>query len=469
MSEAASGVEAGRNARAAPNIAYLDPPYSRYFHGLSSRLAQRTGGKVLALLSSPAYAMYTAGDDHLVWPPGMLDDAPALPEGAEHALWSQRVDDARFRAVFWHVVAWFRDCFRTRGIRICLVFSDARPFSLAAAVAARDCGVRCLYVERGALRMRTASLSTQGLNARFSLERARAQGGISGVTPASLSGPRPQEPWLRLRFVRFLLANQLACRLAPKRRLLQHKRYALLPYARLALTQWWAAHSASRRADASLGIGAGDPVMLVPLQLPADSQFRLYSPFEDNQAFLDFAVRQARHAVPGVRVLVKRHPMDSAHYRLPEGADWVGGNLTRFYLRRPLVVCINSTVGFEAATRGVPVICFGQSFYTASDAVGLAGRADFAEMVAARIGAPRDSVRGRALLEDVLRWYQAPGDTWGYTDADLEASADIALQHLHALAEPQDMPRPQPRAAAGRAETRVPREPLAATQAVGQL
>lgn len=434
MGDSATAVDQLGDARGPANIAYLDPPYSRYLHGLAARLARRTGGTVQALLSSPAYATYTGGDDHLVWPPGSIADPPAAPPAGEHALWSQQVDDERFRAVFWHAVAWFRDCFRARGIRICLVFSDARPFSLAATIAAQDCGVRCLYIERGAFRLRSASLSMQGLNARFSLEQARALESIEGMSADALDGARAQEPWLRLRFLRFLVANEAACRAAPRRRFLQHKRFALMPYVRLALAQWLTAHHMARQGDAKLGLEAGGPLVLLPLQLPADSQFRLHSPFDGNQALLDFVVRQARRAVPGVRVLVKRHPMDSARYRLPEGARWVGGNLARLYRHNPLVVCINSTVGFEAATRGVPVICFGPSFYTASGAVTLATRSDFAEHVAARIDEPPDPTRGRALLADVLRWYQAPGDTWAYSDADLEASAGIAMQHLRAQA-----------------------------------
>ena len=39
------------------NIAYLDPPYSRYFSRLARRLSERTGGSVIALLSSPSYRL----------------------------------------------------------------------------------------------------------------------------------------------------------------------------------------------------------------------------------------------------------------------------------------------------------------------------------------------------------------------------------------------------------------------------
>lgn len=421
-----------RGRRGAINIAYLDPPYSRYFQRLAGRLAQRTGGKVVALLSSPAYGLYTGGDKALVWPPGAMAAPPPLPDESAHALWSQEVDQP-YRAVFWHTVQWFRQCFREQGIRMCLVFSDARPFSLAASVAAQGLGVKCLYFERGAYRFRTASLSAQGLNARFSLERARSLEGITGVPDVAVLGRRPQEPWLRLNFLRFIAANAWACGAAPERRLLQHKRYAFGPYVRLALAQWWAERSLSRRGDASLALDALDPIVLIPLQLPSDSQWLLHSPFTHNQEFLDFVVQQARRVAPDVRVIVKRHPMDSARYRMPEGAHAVAGNLTRFYRLHPVVVCINSTVGFEAATKGLSVLCFGDSFYSESPAIARVERADFADRLAKRIGSGRDLIQGRALLADVLRWYQAPGDAWGYNDEDLEATAEIVLQHYRAV------------------------------------
>ena len=119
--------------------------------------------------------------------------------------------------------------------------------------------MRCLYIERGAFRMRSASLSMQGLNARFSLEQARSLETIEGMSADALDGARAQEPWLRLRFLRFLVANEAACRAAPRRRFLQHKRFALMPYARLALAQWWTAHHTAQPGRRPARPGGGRP------------------------------------------------------------------------------------------------------------------------------------------------------------------------------------------------------------------
>jgi len=424
------------------NIAYLDPPYSRYFQRLAARLAQRCGGHVVALLSSPAYRLYTDGDRALVWPAGTAaGPLPPLPDESAHATWSQTVDD-RFLGAFWHAVAWFRQQFEQERIEMCLVFSDARPFSLAAATAARQSGVRCIYFERGAFRYATASLSTLGLNARFSLQRAQSQPSIHGLAANAHLDRRATESGLRWRFVRFIVANRLASLAAPERRRLQHKRFALGPYLRLAVLQWWNEHHLLQGDDARLHLEAGAPLLVVPLQLPGDSQMLLHSPFEGNQQFLDFVVGEARRVAPAVRVLVKRHPMDTRRYRMPPGATAVRGNLMRFAPLRPVVVCVNSTVGFEAAARGLRVICFGSSFYTADDPVVVTSLRGFGALLRARLGQPDDPAAGRALRAAVLRWYQAPGDVWSFNDDDIERSAEITLEHHRAVAPAPAAPAP---------------------------
>jgi capsular polysaccharide export protein len=411
------------------NVAYVDPPYSRYFERLAARMVARTGGTVTALLSSPAFRVYTGDDSTLVWPAGRCSDPPPVPGPWKFAFWSQTLDDD-CRGVFWHAVQWFRACFEQRAIEVCLIFSDARPFSMAAAAAAQELGVRCIYFERGAFRNVTCSISTLGLNARFSLGSARQFAGIDGPGAVSLN-PRPTVPWLRWNFLRFILANRVARALSPSRRLIQHKRFALGPYVRLAFAQWRTRHHLNSVGQVTLG--PDQRCIVVPLQLPEDSQLRLYSPFENNQAFLDWVAECVRRVAPGVPVLVKRHPMDTRSYRWPEGATVVGGNLARFFRPGAVVVCVNSTVGFEAAVHGVPVLCLAPSFFTeATPLVKLVPPTQFASRLAEALCTPHDAAAGAALRAAVMRWYQAPGDVWAFTEADLDATVTVVLQHVAA-------------------------------------
>ena len=413
------------------NVAYLDPAYSRHFHHLAACIAQRTGGHSVALLSSSAYRMYTAGDRSFVWPPGRSARPVAMPPEFERAGWAP-AGDAHFAAVFAHAVEWLVERFRHERIELCLVFSDARPLSQAARLAAREAGVVCLYFERGALRLATSSLSTQGLNARFGLARARAQGGITGVAADAALRARSAEPWLRLRFACFVFRNLLARATSRGRRLIQHKNHAPSHYARLAWVQWRTRHHHRRADPGELAALLGKPLVIVALQLPADSQFVLYSPFETNQQFIDFVAAGVRAVAPGAALLFKRHPMDASHDTLPEGARWVEGNLARFDAARPVVVCINSTVGFESLVRGLRVVCFAPSFYADAPALVRATRETFAGALRNAFARDGDPAAGALLRAEVLRWYQAPGDSYAYTREDIEATAGIVLQHVRA-------------------------------------
>ena len=132
---------------------------------------------------------------------------------------------------------------------------------------------------------------------------------------------------------------------------------------------------------------------------------------------------------PGASIFVKRHPMDSGTYHMPRGAQSVGGNLERFFRLDPVFVCVNSTVGFEAASAGRPVLCFGPSFYTDTPPVRHVTPGSFPQGLAAALADRSCKPAGRALKRDVLRWYQAPGDAWAFSPQDLERTADIVLQH----------------------------------------
>lgn len=413
------------------NVAYLDPAYSLHFHRVAACVAQRSGGTSVALLSSAAYRVYTPGDRSFVWPPGRSTREIAMPAEFARAEWAP-AQGSPAAEVFAHAVEWLIERFRSERIALCLVFSDARPFSQAARIAAQRAGVVCLYFERGAFRLATSSLSTQGLNARFSLVRAREQVGIAGMAADAPLRARPTEPWLRLRFACFVARNLIARAASGERRLIQHKSYEAGHYARLAWVQWRAALRHRRRDPGELAALGGRPLVIVALQLPADSQFALYSPFATNRQFVDFVAAGVRAVAPDAMLLFKRHPMDVAHDALPAGARWVEGNLARFDAARPIVVCINSTVGFESLVRGLRVICFAPSFYADAPALVQASRENFVERLGAVIAGDGDPVAGTLLRADVLRWYQAPGDSYAYTQDDVEATAAIALEHFRA-------------------------------------
>lgn len=412
-------------------IAYLDPPYSRYFRELARRLNAVDGGSRVALLSSPAYRQYIGNDPWRLWSPGEAQGNWHLTDTIERTM-RDEAHRPEFQPFFDHVVQWFMHVLAAEKVELCLIYSDARVFSAAAAIAARELGIPCIYFERGAFRYCTTSLSAIGLNGRFNLEKAIQQP-IEGSSATHDLTPRPIEPWLRRRFALFLARYSWSCKLSPRRKMLRPQSLKFRHYVRLAVKQV-RAFARARLIRTELP-PRGVPVVFLPLQLSADTQVRLYSPFRSNQALIDFVVAGVRRVLPDAVVLIKKHPMDLIDYRIPEGAEVVMGGVLRFIKRAVAVVCINSTVGFEAATEGKPVLCFGSSFYSKSPCIFMVTPDDFDDRLRAALERGDDPDAGAELHEQVLRYYQAPGDVWAYTDADLDATARLVLQHAQAARE----------------------------------
>lgn len=428
-------------------IAYLDPPYSRYFHRLAGVLAG-PGEPPIALLSSPAYRLYTGDDRVEVWPADQGRGRAKLPKELLRISRTQSADP-RFSGVYAHAIAWFRECFVRERIEVCFVYSDMRVFSAAAQQAAAELGVVCLYFERGAFRYRTASLSTYGLNGRFPLQQAVAQDPLRGLPVDDRLPRRASEPWLKLRFAQFLLRNGTANLASPLRRLLRPRHQQLGHYVRLGLKQWAVQWRQRTTRTKPPGPPEERPIVFLPLQLSADTQLVLYSPFASNQALIDFVVEQTRRVAPRAEVWIKTHPMDLTDYRVPAGARLVHDGTPRLIHLARAVVTINSTVGFEAAVAGRPVLCFGASFYAQSAAVAMVRKANFAGRLRALLDAPPEPALGPALRRDVLRCYQSPGDVWAYSVEDLLRTADIVRQHVEAARAEAALPaaaraRPQP-------------------------
>ena len=410
-------------------IAYLDPPYSRYFHELAKRINAATCGSCVALLSSPAYRLYTGDDRTIVWSPGEGQGRWHLPDTIERTM-REHAHLPEFQPLFDHVVQWFMHWLAAEHVELCLIYSDARVFSAAAALAARELGVPCLYFERGAFRYSTTSLSAIGLNGRFDLQKAIHQP-IAGLTAKKKDlTPRPGEHWMRPRFALFLARYSWACKLSPRRKLLRPKSLQFRHYVRLGLKQVRVFVRARLRGMWTPDTDA--PMVFLPLQLSSDTQVRLYSPFRGNQLLIDFVVGEVHKVLPDAVVLIKKHPMDLIDYHVPPGAQMVEGGVTRFIHHSVAVVCINSTVGFEAAVDGKPVLCFGPSFYSRSPRITMVTTDDFEARFREALAHGDDRKGGNELHEQILRYYQAPGDVWAYTEEDLRETAQIVLQHAAA-------------------------------------
>ena len=144
---------------------------------------------------------------------------------------------------------------------------------------------------------------------------------------------------------------------------------------------------ASARSKPSGEPGREGPYLFAPLQVPGDSQLRLFGrQFRTVPAFIEALVTAADSLPAGWHLKVKEHPTAKVSY-----AHLISGRSARVVLdnrtdtfelvaKSSGVVTVNSSVGLEAMFFDKPVVACGECFWaltsvamSASDAASLAG------------------------------------------------------------------------------------------------
>ena len=146
----------------------------------------------------------------------------------------------------------------------------------------------------------------------------------------------------------------------------------------------------SRRAD--VGQGSADslgdaPFLFVPLQVPDDSQMRLFAGWAGSLDGFIAALGEAARALPdGWQLRVKEHPSAKVSLApqitaatMASGGRIVTDNATDSFAQLAAsrgVVTINSSMGLQAFFHDKPVIATGRAFWAQPGLVTVAGSAD---------------------------------------------------------------------------------------------
>jgi capsular polysaccharide export protein len=265
------------------------------------------------------------------------------------------------------------------GITDVVMFNDARPLHAAAREVCMARNIAVHSFEDGYLRPNYITLERGGVNRNSPLPRRldAIVAAARGLPPPPPVSDVPASFRRRaLDGVRYELASALGARQYPLYRghrplpALQEGRGWLRRLARMPLER--------RRTAISLRHIEGRRWFLLPLQLDADTQLRLYSRYGGMAPALAEVVQSFARAAPGDAVLiVKQHPLD------PGLADWrghtlalaraegvagrviyiEGGDVRELLPRCAGLVTINSTTGMAALDQGVPVHVLGDAVY----------------------------------------------------------------------------------------------------------
>jgi capsule polysaccharide modification protein KpsS len=99
--------------------------------------------------------------------------------------------------------------------------------------------------------------------------------------------------------------------------------------------------------------------ILVPMQLPSDTNVMLHSPIKSMQDFINHVEEKFRDK----KIIFKRHPLDGREYKVSPRNEYItGGNILDVAQDAEMVYGINSTSLLETSMLGVPTVSIGNGF-----------------------------------------------------------------------------------------------------------
>jgi capsular polysaccharide export protein len=198
---------------------------------------------------------------------------------------------------------------------------------------------------------------------------------------------------------------------------------------------------APRRGDQSAAQPLPDdvaPFVFVPLQVPEDSQIRIFAGWVgDIPGFLAAIGRMVPHLPAGSQVRIKEHPSARTSFAseiaalLKDSGGVVVADTTSdtfdLVRRSQGVLTINSSVGFQAFLWDKPVIATGQSFWTRAELATLAHDQDALDAAVAHLpSAVTHQAQRHAFVTWLARDYLVPLGKDGPDAAALKRKIELA-------------------------------------------
>ncbi|WP_367987953.1 phosphoribosylamine--glycine ligase [Vibrio sp. NTOU-M3] len=249
-----------------------------------------------------------------------------------------------------------KDFIVERGINLLLIHNDTLWYHAIAILLCKELNIQYLVTELGLIRPHTTVIDNRGANVNASLFYRRDKTiQVKTSKPIGTSLTQHDGIFSMLYFSVFLLAFSFERVLFAKgiARYL-HNDYGLGKYAKKLTSK---IHRATRR---SLDVThQGDALLL--LQLENDSQILVHSDITSNQQLIVDVEAQVKKL--GMRLAIKRHPLDETRYTLSKESYWVDGKLSQLIEPSKFVITVNSSAATSVIKTHVPLFLLGESIY----------------------------------------------------------------------------------------------------------
>ncbi len=266
-----------------------------------------------------------------------------------------------------------------RAITDVILFGDSRPLHIAARALCADLAIPVHVFEEGYLRPDFVTLERGGVNGHSPLPRSLAAVRAAAATLPPIPELAAVPAAFGRRAVEASRYHAFSILMRPRfPRFRGHRPVSALAEGLGWLRRFAGAGAENRRTERALDAIKNRPYFVMPLQLDADSQLRIHSPYGAMAPALAQVIASfARSAPADTVLLIKQHPLDPALTDWRQLCDTLGaaheiadrlvfierGDIGDIVGNSRGLVTINSTTGTLALAAGIPVKVLGHAIY----------------------------------------------------------------------------------------------------------
>lgn len=246
-------------------------------------------------------------------------------------------------------------------INLILLHNDTRWYHAVAILICREQNIQYLVTEQGLIRPHTTVIDNKGVNAFSSLAKIDLSNlEISETSNEQFKPGSGHDSWRSILMFFFFIAIFTYERKIGKNHTIlryMHNSYSVKKYITRFKNRLRKKKNISVKNNSEIQPNS----VLLLLQLELDSQLLCHSEFFDNQSLIDQVFEHCHNC--GMKLAIKKHPLDLKTYNLPTESYWVEGKLEQLGSQAVAVVTINSSASVEILKTTTPLYLLGASAY----------------------------------------------------------------------------------------------------------
>ncbi|WP_447062645.1 capsular polysaccharide export protein, LipB/KpsS family [Vibrio alginolyticus] len=243
-----------------------------------------------------------------------------------------------------------------KSVDLVILHNDTRWYHTIAILLCNELGISYLVTEQGLLRPFTTVIDNKGVNANANISLLNKK--IDTDDNNEFLPRNTHDSLLSMMFFSFFILSFSLERLFGRRTVLRymHNGYSVRKYYK-RLVRKLKNNNQHNKSNEQLE----DNSALLLLQLEHDSQFLMYSDFYSNQEVIDRVYEKC--STLGLKLGIKKHPLDFNEYRLESSAYFVDGSLVDLINEAKIVITINSSAIVTVLKSQTPLFVVGDSMY----------------------------------------------------------------------------------------------------------